>query len=76
MSTSKALDEWKSFLETTPPNTSLKIPGLAEENRRNNRWDFKTPQIKLHCEHDNGPSRHFSPMGLEKAALFGIKRFE
>ena len=24
----------------------------------------------------SGVSRHFSPMGPEKAALFGIKRFE
>ena len=64
MSTSKALDEWKSFLETTPPNTSLKIPGLAEQNRRNNLWSFKTPQIKLPCEHDDGP-RRFDPTSGE-----------
>ena len=63
MSTSKALDEWKSFLETTPPNTSLKIPGLAEQNRRDKRWSFKTPQIKLHCEHDDGPRRFYPTSG-------------
>ena len=55
MNTSKALDEWKSFLETTPPNTPLKIPDLRQ------RFDcLKIPQIQLYCEHDNGP-RRFDP---------------
>ena len=30
MSTSEALAAWKLFLETTPPNTSVKFQGLAE----------------------------------------------
>ncbi len=64
MNTSKALDEWKYFLETTPPNTSLKILGLAEKDRRYDRWGFNTPKIKLHCEHDDGP-RRFDPTSKE-----------
>ena len=63
MNTSKALDEWKSFLETTPPNTSLEIPGLVEQ-RGDFYWSFRTPQIKLHCEHDGGP-RRFEPPSRE-----------
>ena len=67
MSTSEALDAWKSFLERTPPNTALKIPGLASRvvNRSSalakvgvaGRWFVETPQIQLHCEHDDGPRR-------------------
>ena len=61
MSTSKALDEWKSFLETTPPNTPLEIPDLMHWG---GSWDddylLEIPQIQLHCEHDNGP-RRFDP---------------
>ena len=55
MSTSEALAAWKLFLETTPPNTSVKIQGLAEASQHvHGRWQFETPQIQLHCEHD-GP---------------------
>ena len=68
MTTSKALDEWKSFLETTPPNTSLKIPGLAEK-KLYGRWGFNAPQIKLHCEDDDGP-RRFDPTGEEITLSF------
>ena len=58
MSTSKALAEWTLFLETKPPNTSVKIQGLAAETDR--QWHFKNPQIQLHCEYDDGP-RRFDP---------------
>ena len=67
MSTSEALDVWRSFLERTPPNTSLKIPGLASAvvNRSSaingvevaSGWFLETPQIQLHCEDDDGPRR-------------------
>ena len=50
---------WKSFLETTPPNTSVKIQGLATGGERV-QWHFKNPQIQLHCEYDDGP-RRFDP---------------
>ena len=61
MSTSEALAAWKLFLETTPPNTSVKIQGLAEASQHvQDRWQFETPQIQLHCEHDDGP-RRFDP---------------
>ena len=45
------------------------------------RLDFVTPS-KVYCLEGAAScvvrpfSRHFSPMGPEKAALFGIKRFE
>ena len=55
MSTTEALNAWKSFLETTPPNTPLKIPGLFKPDPLG-RWYFKPPQIQLHCE-DDGPRR-------------------
>ena len=61
MSTSKALAAWKLFLETKPPNTLVKIQGLAvAEQLVKTRWHFKNPQIQLHCEHDDGP-RRFDP---------------
>ena len=61
MSTSKALAAWKLFLETKPPNTPVKIQGLAvAEQLVKTRWHFKNPQIQLHCEHDDGP-RRFDP---------------
>ena len=55
-------------MERTPPNTPLKIPGLASRvgNRSSSalagvsvagRWFVETPQIQLHCEHDDGPRR-------------------
>ena len=64
MSTSEALAAWKLFLETTPPNTSVKFQGLAEASLRvrasTDRWCFDTPHIQLHCEIDRGP-RRFDP---------------
>ena len=59
MRTSKALAEWTRFLETTPPNTSVKIPGLSVRDTAN-PWTFETPYIQLHCESDDGP-RRFDP---------------
>ena len=61
MSTSESLAEWKLFLETKPPNTSVKIQGLVTRGeRRGERWHFTNPQIQLHCEYDGGP-RRFDP---------------
>ena len=67
MSISKALAAWKLFLETKPPNTSVKIQGLAESAQR--WWVIETPQIQLHCEHDDGP-RRFDPT----ATKVGVSR--
>ncbi len=61
MSTSEALAAWKLFLETTPPNTAVRIQGLAEASQRlQGWWQFDPPQLQLHCEHDDG-SRRFDP---------------
>ena len=45
---------WKSFLETTPPNTPVTISGLVVS------WKIVNPYIELHCEHDDGV-RRFDP---------------
>ena len=61
MSTQNPHTAWKMFLETTPPNTRVEIPGLASKNR--NRYDngvVMTPEIQLYCEKDDGP-RRFDP---------------
>ena len=49
---------WKSFLETTPPNTPVRISGLAVS--LGNAWKIVNPYIELHCEHDDGV-RRFDP---------------
>ena len=46
---------WKSFLETTPPNTPVTISGLVVSSRK-----IVNPYIELHCEHDDGV-RRFDP---------------
>ena len=38
--------------------------------------DFTSAPAALSDSPSGQPSRYFSPMGPEKAALFGIKRFE
>ena len=60
MGTTEALKNWTSFLETTPPNTSVTIPSLAHSFGSGEGWALKIPQIQLHCGHDGGP-RRFDP---------------
>ena len=48
------------FLETTPPNTPLKIQGFFPFNPDIAKCDFEIPHIQLQCEHDGGP-RRFDP---------------
>ena len=61
MTTSDAIAAWTSFLETTPPNTPVTIPDLAQPRRHMvDVFIFPTPQIQLHCEHDDG-HRRFDP---------------
>ena len=64
MSTSEALAAWRSFLETTPPNTSVEISGLAPKSSSIGRREFNTPHIQLHCESDDG-LRRFDPITRE-----------
>ena len=52
---------WKSFLETTPPNTPVTISGLAVSY--GNTWGIVNPYIELHCEHDDGVRRFAPPSG-------------
>lgn len=55
---------WKSFLETTPPNTPVTISGLAVSHvpphANRSIWKIVNPYIELHCEHDDGV-RRFDP---------------
>ena len=60
-----SLEKLKLFLETTPPNTSMKIQGLAKREVNihdvpTGHWSLPTGYIQLHCERDNG-LRRFDP---------------
>ena len=71
MSTSEALAAWRSFLETTPPNTSVEISGLAYNFPETYTKGFRTKHIQLHCERDDGP-RRFDPI-TDKVLVEGFK---
>lgn len=52
-----AADAWRGFLESTPPNVSMKIDGLFEQHHPGllgNSWSVPLPEIELFCEVDNG----------------------
>ena len=66
MSTQNPHTAWKLFLETTPPNTPVEIPGLASKNRYDH-WVVMSPEIQLHCEQDDG-LRRFDPSHEEVGA--------
>ena len=53
----KAGTAWKSFLESIPPNTGVKIPGIAVSARYQNGSAYRhLPKIRLqlHCDVDGG----------------------
>ncbi len=54
--------------EARDKDEGLRLPAYAD-NRNGTRVIYEWMERRT-------PSRHFSPMGPEKAALFGIKRFE
>ena len=63
MSEESPADQWKRFLETKPPNISVKIPGLASVPTGKglpkgaaipDKADIKLPPLELHCERDGG----------------------
>jgi hypothetical protein len=61
MSTAEATALWKSFLEDTPPNTSVKISGLAAQKEHvKYLWTIGVPRLRLHCARDDG-TRWFEP---------------
>lgn len=64
MVTPEALTAWQSFLETTPANTPVMIPGLLTGSLPIGGgypfW-FDSPSIQLHCESDDG-LRRFDPI--------------
>jgi len=58
----KAMNQWRTFLEATPPNVSVTIDGLFAENHpqaRTDTWSITLPEISLHCSTCDG-SRIFS----------------
>ena len=61
MAEETAIDKWKRFLETTPPNTSVKIPSLLRRSGMGKQipTDIPSTAIDLHCEKDGG-TRRFS----------------
>lgn len=66
---------WRSFLEDTPPNTGVKIPGLASSNPHvKDQWLIATPYVRLHCEHDDG-TRWFERKG-SGFSFYGLRTFE
>ena len=64
MTSSETGSAWKSFLETTPPNTPETFSGLISSVPRRNMWvpGIRNPAIKLYCERDDG-FRRFNPSG-------------
>ena len=64
MTSSETGSAWKSFLETTPPNTPETFSGLIWSVHRQNMWvpGIRNPAIKLYCERDDG-FRRFDPSG-------------
>ena len=71
----RALGKWKVFLETTPPNTPLKISGLVTRDP-STQFDsklFDSPPIQLHCERDDGP-RRFEPLNKNVGIPLSSKR--
>ena len=71
--TQRAILEWKVFLETTPPNTPLKIPDFVPLTSYNTGI-FNSPPIELHCERDDGP-RRFEPLNKNVVIPFGKRNF-
>ena len=71
----KALGKWKVFLETTPPNTPLKIPDLVacDSSSQIFSQSFDSPPIQLHCERDDGP-RRFEPLDENVGIPFSSRK--
>ena len=65
MASKKAVEKLKEFLESTPPNISICIPGLAEEYFStapggSKHWEMMgsdPKRLELHCEGDDGVRR-------------------
>ncbi len=64
MTSLDALDAWRSFLETTPPNTPVEIPDLLDHGILHPVPDrggtLHIRPIRLFCSTDDGP-RRFDP---------------
>ena len=57
MAENPAIQVWKAFLESTPPNVSRKISALAiQQADRQGGWFYSLPKIRLqlHCQTDDG----------------------
>ena len=56
MADNPAIQAWKAFLESTPPNTSKEISALAikESNTRGYYYSLPKIRLQLHCQVDGG----------------------
>lgn len=71
----RALLEWSTFLESTPPNTPKVIKNLAQWTGRTTSgdvWKVVRPRLQLHCATDDG-FRGFDP--TSSAADIGYQFF-
>ena len=62
MASKDAAEKLKAFLESTPPNTPARIPGIATEispaGGRRAYWKADAPErLQLHCDVDDGVRR-------------------
>ena len=59
MASKDSLEALKAFLQSTPPNISVRIPGLATEDLRRSTWEVSASpkRLQLHCNVDDGVRR-------------------
>ena len=77
MTSTKAVEELKAFLESTPPNTSALIPGLATKHLKGSPgvrayyWDVTVApkRLQIHCDADDGV-RRFDALGNDPGSGF------
>ena len=77
MTSTKAIEELKAFLESTPPNTPALIPGLATKHlkgapgARAYYWDVTVApeRLQIHCDADDGV-RRFDARGNDPGSGF------
>ncbi len=59
MASKDPVEALKAFLESTPPNISVCIPGLATEDPLHGTWDVSAvpKRLQIHCDVDDGVRR-------------------
>jgi hypothetical protein len=66
------------FLESTPPNQLIQISDLAEHTYDGGYWHdaMRTPEIQLHCEHENCNGIRFFRCVSGASQSLGTKSYE